>query len=154
MPLLLSAAFDRAKMFAFQFVWTYRPPSYGPHLRPKNLCRGTGDSGTRRSATELHRRSPPYPVAGIAPATSRLIGEVTRIFTTGKLSKTIPYRGTSEQSTFRTAVLAELQRLTAPAGLHTCVCGLDEVSLVFTTGKINLICLQPTAKLSLTNRQS
>ena len=70
----------------------------------KNSCRGTGDPGIRRSATELHRRSPPYPVTGIAPATSRLTGEVTRIFTTGKL-KTIPYRGTTEQSIFEAAVL-------------------------------------------------
>jgi len=67
-------------------------------------CRGTGDPGIGRSATELHRRSPPHPATGIAPATSRLTGEVTRIFTTGKI-KTIPYRGTTEQSIFETAVL-------------------------------------------------
>jgi hypothetical protein len=35
----------------------------------------------------------------------------------------------------------------APAGFHTCVCGLDEVALVFTTGKVNLI-------LSATYRQT
>src|SRR4029077_16117462 len=43
--------------------------------------RGTNDNGTRRSATELRGTCP---AAGFEPATSRVLGEVALVFTTGR----------------------------------------------------------------------
>jgi hypothetical protein len=91
-------------------------------------------------------------VTGFEPATSRLSGEVSQIFTTGKTlcpqqprvqdfccglgrpQKRLNYRGTSDQSAFPLLWLS--YGIAMPAGFHTCVHGVDEVTLIFTTGNL------------------
>ena len=141
-------------------LWPYKTFAGEPTIR---VC--------RRSTAELHWRSPP-PVAGFEPASSRLTGEVSQIFTTGNLCPRkrrlsrptlrkeregwgtrlssflqakglqlqIHYRGTSDQRLFPLLWLS--YGITMPAGFHTCARGLDEVTLIFTTGNIEYSLLQ------------
>lgn len=58
----------------------------GPRRKCRIFTGEQGDSGTRRSAAELRPSLVQRSTAGFEPATSRLIGEVSRIYATGKVN--------------------------------------------------------------------
>ncbi len=72
--------------------------------------------------------------AGLEPATSRVKGEVTQIFTTGKLTAKFL---TGEQATkvLPVALPSELQHVSA-GRIRTCDPRINDVTLIYATGKI------------------